>query len=91
MVYRDWTVRLSATSLGYVARYTSPIGQTRDVGGLFPTDQQALTYAQALVDHLIRCEWLGLGVGKEPPVGPADLDGQSLSPPRAEAAPLPSF
>ena len=59
MRYRGWTIQTHATYLGYSAQYTSPIGHSRQTSAGFATDQQAVSYAQALVDQLLRCEHLG--------------------------------
>jgi hypothetical protein len=59
MRYRGWTIHTHATYLGYSAQYTSPIGHSRQTSAGFATDEQAISYAQALVDHLLRCEALG--------------------------------
>jgi hypothetical protein len=60
MRYRGWTIQAHATYLGYSAQYTSPIGHSGQTSAGFATDQQAISYAQALVDQLLRCEPLGI-------------------------------
>jgi hypothetical protein len=58
-VYHGWVIRTYASFLGYSAQYTSPIGRSHQTAACFETDAQAVAYAQALVDHLLRCERLG--------------------------------
>jgi hypothetical protein len=60
LVYRGWVIDTHASFLGYCAQYTSPIGRSHQTAACFETDQQAIAYAQTLVDHLLRCERLGL-------------------------------
>jgi hypothetical protein len=59
MVYRGWTITAHQNFLGFSAQYISPMGLHRQTGGTFPTDREAMSYAQALVDHLLQCERLG--------------------------------
>ncbi len=56
MLYRNWNITVYSTYLGYLAQYTSPIGQTHHTSACFPTDRQATAYAQVQIDHLLRCE-----------------------------------
>ncbi len=60
MLYRGWTIRTHQTYLGYFAQYTSPMGLPRQAGGSFATDEQAIAYAQLLVDQLLLRERLAL-------------------------------
>jgi hypothetical protein len=59
MHYRGWTITAHQSYLGFSAQYISPMGLSRQAGGSFATDRQAIAYAQTLVDHLLRCERLG--------------------------------
>jgi hypothetical protein len=59
MVYRGWTIKAHQTYLGFSAQYISPMGHPNQTGGSFATDQEAIGYAQALVDHLLECERFG--------------------------------
>ena len=56
MHYRSWTIRTHSTYLGYSAQYTSPIGQTHQIGAYLPTNQEAVTYAKRMIDFLLKCE-----------------------------------
>lgn len=56
MHYRGWTIRTHSTYLGYSAQYTSPIGQTHQIGAYLPTNQEAVTYAKLMIDLLVKCE-----------------------------------
>ena len=56
MLYRNWNITVYSTYLGYLAQYTSPIGNTHHTSACFPTDKQAISYAQVQIDHLLRCE-----------------------------------
>lgn len=56
MLYRNWNITVYSTYLGYLAQYTSPIGNTHHTSACFSTDKQAISYAQVQIDHLLRCE-----------------------------------
>ncbi len=56
MHYRGWTIRTHSTYLGYSAQYISPIGHTHQIGAYLPTNQDAVTYAQRMIDFLLTCE-----------------------------------
>jgi hypothetical protein len=59
MLYRGWTITTQRTFLGFSAQYVSPMGHPRRGGGSFATDDQAIAYAQTLVDQTLLCEWRG--------------------------------
>jgi hypothetical protein len=69
MLYRGWAIRAHASFLGYSAQYTSPIGQAHQTATCFETDEQAVAYAQAVVDYLMQCERLGFQARSGPLVG----------------------
>lgn len=56
MVYRNWNITTFSTYLGYLAQYTSPTGQAHHTSACFPTNDQAVSYAQTQIDYLLRCE-----------------------------------
>jgi hypothetical protein len=56
MLYRGWTIKAHRSFLGFSAQYISPMGLANQTGGSFATDQEAIGYAQALVDHLLLSE-----------------------------------
>ncbi len=56
MTYREWTISSHADFLGWFARYTSPTGQTHHTKTGFPTEQQAVSYARAMIDFLRELE-----------------------------------
>jgi hypothetical protein len=60
MLYRGWTIQAHALFAGHWAQYTSPVGRTHQTAACFETGDQAIAYAQAVVDDLLRCELLGL-------------------------------
>jgi hypothetical protein len=59
MVYHGWKIKAHRTYLGFSAQYISPMGHSNQAGGTFATDLEAIGYAQALVDHLLRSERFG--------------------------------
>ena len=67
MVYRGWKINAYRSFLGHSAQYVSPIGQIHQAGGGFPTDEQAVAYAQALVDQMLERERLGFSAGDDTP------------------------
>jgi hypothetical protein len=56
MVYRNWTITTYSTFLGYLVQYVSPIGTAHHTSPCFPTDEQAISYAQTRIDYLLECE-----------------------------------
>ncbi len=56
MIYRNWNITTFSTYLGYLAQYTSPTGQAHHTSACFPSNEQAVSYAQTLIDYLLRCE-----------------------------------
>jgi hypothetical protein len=59
MRYRGWTITTYRSFLGFSAQYVSPMGHSRRCGGSFTTDEQAVAYAQILVDQALLCDWRG--------------------------------
>ena len=55
MIYRNWTITVYSTYLGYLAQYTSPIGQTHHTSACFLPIDKPLRILGA-IDHLLRCE-----------------------------------
>jgi hypothetical protein len=64
MLYRGWSIQAHPYFAGYAAQYTSPTGRAYHTAACFASDGQAVAYAQALVDYLLRCE--GLLLDKRP-------------------------
>jgi hypothetical protein len=56
MIYRTWNITTFSTYLGYLAQYTSPTGQAHHTSACFPSNEQAVSYAQTQIDYLMRCE-----------------------------------
>jgi hypothetical protein len=67
MVYRDWTITTYSTFLGYLVQYVSPIGTAHHTSPYFPTDDQAVAYAQTRIDYLLECERCQLENSKTAP------------------------
>jgi hypothetical protein len=65
MLYRGWSIDTHPYLPGYAAQYTSPIGRAHQTAACFETEDQAIAYAQALVDHMLRCERLGFKAAEQ--------------------------
>jgi hypothetical protein len=56
MPYRNWTITVHSSYLGFSVECTAPFGESYESAAAFATCQQAVSYAKVMIDSFVDYE-----------------------------------